>query len=98
MRDNTGKFLNRMNAVKLDPAKTCQRVNGTVICTWYVDDNDDRYVEVSDSVRSNDLLVVCRDHTLVEAAVVPTIAQAESAVRGYLEKLSGRDLSLEVRS
>lgn len=43
------------------PTKVAHCADGKTRCQWYVDDNDDRYVEVIDSTGSGDVLVLVRD-------------------------------------
>ena len=72
------------------PARVSRRVNGTTSLVWYVDNDDDRYVEVSDSVNSDDFLVVGRDHRKLWALVIGDPGLVVGAVRQGLDVLSGK--------
>jgi hypothetical protein len=72
------------------PARVHHRVNGTTSFVWYVDNDDDRYVEVSDSVNSDDFLVVRRDHRRLWALVIGDPGLVVEAVRQGLDVLSGK--------
>ena len=52
------------------PAKIAHQFNGTTGFVWFVDNNDDRFVEARDSVRGTDFLVVWRDGKEAAAIVV----------------------------
>ena len=45
------------------------KLNGTTVLVWHVDNDDDRYVSVQDSVGSGDFLLIVRDHRDVSIGV-----------------------------
>lgn len=57
---------------------------------FYVDDNDDRYVSVSTSTRSLNLLVVLRNESVVEAYVLSDVGDVIETVEKRLEAWSRR--------
>lgn len=59
-------------------------VSGSASFVFYVDENDDRYVEVSTSTRSLNLLVVLRDESVVEAYVMSDVEAVMETVEKRL--------------
>lgn len=55
---------------KLVPAtKRIQHANGQVTFVWHVDNNDDRFVSMTDSANSESVLLVTRDCMSAEAMI-----------------------------
>jgi hypothetical protein len=72
---------------KLGPNKVAHRANGTMSFSWHVDDNDDRFVGVSSSVRSEDFMVLMRDETKAEVAVLRDVEEIVNWVKSRLNRL-----------
>jgi hypothetical protein len=67
MRELLEMLKNESNLV---PARVDRRLNFTCSSVWHIDNDDDRFVEVSDSVNSKDFLVIVRDRQSVRAIVL----------------------------
>lgn len=75
---------------QLTPTSIAHRRNGTTTLTWHVDDNDDRFVLIADSLRSEDFLLVYRDERKVEALVKDDGAEVIAWLTMALRKLGAR--------
>jgi len=89
-----------MNALQLvfknrgmEPTRIAHRNNGTTTLTWHVDDNDNRFVLVSDSPRSQDFLLLCRNEKAVEAIVLDDVDEIVRWVTRSLRKLGATKVS-----
>lgn len=73
----------------MTPAKTTSHVNGTTTWTWHVDNDDDRYVQVTDSVkRPPSFLVVSRDEFSSQSCVVTSPSDVLTLVCAWTSWLS----------
>ena len=71
MRDNTIALQAKLKEIGIGPATyTKHQTNGKTSLVWYVDNDDDRYVELTDSVNSNDFVLVRRDRRSVYSIVL----------------------------
>jgi hypothetical protein len=59
-------------AAGLRPSRAHVHVNGKITWTWHIDDDDDRYVQATDSLYSDQVVLLARDGHLggVEATVL----------------------------
>jgi hypothetical protein len=69
MKESTRVLLWRLEAEKLEPSVVSHRVFGKTMATWYVDDDDDRYVEMTDAVHSDNVVLVAWDGFPAASAV-----------------------------
>jgi hypothetical protein len=74
--------------MNLGPARTREHINGKTTFTWYVDNNDDRFVEATDSVKSDDIMLIARDRTAATIVVFANIGEAVSWIEIELRKLA----------
>jgi len=72
------------------PIVTRHHQNGSTSVVWYVDNNDDRYVEVADSAASDDFLLVYRDHRDTFSIVLADAATTILHVERCLDRLAGK--------
>ena len=97
MRKNTEIFCSLLKTNRCKPAKSILRENGCVSMCFYVDNDDDRFVEVSDSVHSDDLVILCRDRSNASVVVVSSLAMAATVLSDFLGALSpGRPVHLNL--
>ena len=61
MKKATEQLLLMFRKKGLSPARAEPLVNGKTRITWNVDDDDDRYVEIVDSLHSEEVVLVARD-------------------------------------
>ena len=61
MKQATEKLLSMFEKKRLGPARIDHCLNGKTRITWYVDDDDDRYVELVDSRYTDEVVLVARD-------------------------------------
>jgi hypothetical protein len=87
------KLCQRLKAHHLYPARTHHLAGGRTSYHWFVDNHDDRYVEVQDSSESQDFLIVVRDGSEVNAGVVGSTDVLLATVARELEVLSKSDLA-----
>lgn len=77
---------------RLVPAtKRIQHANGQVTFVWHVDDNDDRFVSMTDSAKSESVLLITRDCMSVEAKISRDRVYIIDKVVSDLNKLGGGD-------
>lgn len=69
MKKTTEQLLKNFVDLRLRPNRTHHGEDGKTRFVWYVDDDDDRYVELVDSARGALVLVLWRDGYRVEACV-----------------------------
>jgi len=72
------------------PTHTRHHHNGATSVVWYVDSDDDRCVEVSDSAAGEDFLLVYRDHrdtfSIVLADATTTVLHVERCLARLAKK------------
>lgn len=69
------------------PVKKVCRCGGRSTCFWYVDDDDDRFVEVDESEYGTSVLCVARDGDVAEVVVLREARDVVEWVGGRLEEL-----------
>lgn len=74
--DDQTKFYALLDKAHMRPAKTRHEVGCTTTFTWFVDNDDDRFVEVRDSVRGQEFLVLKRDGKTAEVSIVGSPEEA----------------------
>lgn len=84
------EFVERLREISLVPTYGEPRRHGYTTWRWHVDDRDDRYVEVTGSVRSGDYLLVRRDGEDAAAYVFLTVSVLVAAVRSQVDLLAAR--------
>jgi len=82
------ELLSKLNKMRLGPARTRGHINGKTTFTWHVDNNNDRFVEATDSINSDDIMLIARDRTVFTAAVLGNVGDAVSWVETELRKLA----------
>jgi len=89
MSASTIEKLNKiLNKKGMRPTRVTRHVDGRSAFVWHVDDCDDRYVLLQDSVESEDLLVLVRDRRAVSAVVMEKVEEAVLLVEGELTLLA----------
>lgn len=83
------KLEKLLKTKSMRPARTHHRLDGLTTMVWFVDNDDDRFVELRDSVRSQGSLVLRRDGSRVSAGVVYGVEKAFLLVRHELGVLGG---------
>lgn len=86
MKTTTKKLLKMFEDEKMRPAKISNCMNGKTRFIWHVDDDDDRYVELVDSRRGSDVVVLMRDGPQV-AVMMRDQKTVIGQVREYLQGL-----------
>lgn len=61
MKKATENLLAEFKKAGLGPAVVSQRHDGKCSLIWYVDDDNDRYVEATDSLYSSKVVLIARD-------------------------------------
>lgn len=70
------ELVERFERAGQGPTKVVRALDGKVRLAWYVDDDDDRYVELTSSAREGaGYLLVVRDRSLAEAVVLYTSSE-----------------------
>ena len=74
----------------LGPARTSHRGGGKMSCTWHVDDDDDRYVEMTTSRYADEVVLLARDGFLgsLRATILSDVAEVLVWVRERLEAMA----------
>jgi hypothetical protein len=73
---------------RLKPTNQAHRLNGTTTLMWHVDNNDNRYVLLSDSPKGEDFLMLARDEKKVEACVKSESDEIVQWVARQVKKLA----------
>lgn len=87
MKTMMEKLLGLLVKQGLRPNRESHRVGGRTSLRFYVDDHDDRYVDVEDSAESGDFVVVVRNLRDVESGVVGSPHDTVVMVRAELARL-----------
>jgi hypothetical protein len=92
MKKQTEALLELFKKNRMSPTTSVQRVNGTVLMVWYVDNDDDRFILLIDSVRTsgpraNETFIVLRDGHFTHSIVVDELDRAVSTVITFLNRL-----------
>ena len=78
----------RFSEVRFSPNKISHLFNGTTTLAWHVDDDDDRYVQVTDSVaKPTSYLVVSRDGKQARACLASSFAELFGIVSDWTTTL-----------
>lgn len=93
MKKQTEALLNLFKKNRMSPTTSVQRTNGTVSMFWYVDNDDDRFVLLIDSVRTegpraDETFIVLRDGHFTQSIVVDEPDRAVSTVTAFLNRLA----------
>jgi hypothetical protein len=89
------KLHDLLERERIRPARVVHHHLGTTSWTWFVDDDDDRFVEVRDSARGEDFLVVRRDGRAAEARVVGSAEEVVALVLGMTKTFASKTLASE---
>ena len=81
------KLYAELDKRSMRPARTRPEVGGATTLTWYVDDDDDRFVEVRDSVRGRKFLLVVRNNDYAMAKILNTAVDIAGLVNLELKRL-----------
>jgi hypothetical protein len=71
----------------LAPTRTIHQTNGKTTLRWHVDNDDDRYVEASDSLRSDTFVLHCSDKLDAAIIVVKDVPSAVTWIDTQLQVL-----------
>jgi hypothetical protein len=90
IKDSTSYLLYRLREARLWPARTRHHTNDQWSFRWYADNDDDRYIQMTDSLYSDDFVLLYRDSLLreVEAVVLTDPQQIVSWIASKLARLS----------
>jgi hypothetical protein len=80
-------LLSKLKEMRLGPARTVEHINGNTTFIWYVDNDDDRFVEARSSVNSDDVMLIARDRRIATIAVFGNTGDAISWIETELRKL-----------
>lgn len=61
MKKSTERLMAKLKAKCLSPNTTRLHVNGRYTATWYVDDDDDRRIEMTDSLYTDKVVLTAHD-------------------------------------
>lgn len=78
----------KLKKMHLGPARTRVHIDGKTTFTWYVDNEDDRFVEATNSTKSDDIMVVLRDKTTAAIAILGNTNDAVSWIETKLRELA----------
>jgi hypothetical protein len=87
MKVSTEVLLKNFVELCLRPARVHHGEDGMVRFIWYVDDDNDRYVELVDSDRSARVMLTLRDGWRAEARVMDNQELVVKQVQQYLRML-----------
>jgi len=93
MRDNRRVVLNMLLEAGCRPAQVTDCDDGTSSLRFRVDEHLDRYVDVSDSAESDDMLVTCRNFRHARTSVAGSNGDVLELVRLGLSVLSAARLA-----
>jgi hypothetical protein len=90
IKDSTTYLLYCLRVARLWPARTHHHTNDQWSFRWYVDNDDDRYIQMTSSLYSDDFVLLYRDSLLreVEAVVLTDPQQIVSWIANKLARLS----------
>jgi hypothetical protein len=90
MKQSTSSLLEDLCKEHLGPASIHHRLNGKCSMLWYVDDDDDRYVEATDSLHSSKVVLVVQDgyRDWFMIAVLSDPPAIVEWIKGRLENMS----------
>lgn len=72
----------------IKPAMSERTAHYTTTYYWHVDDDDDRYITLTNSPKSLDLMIIYRDHQQVEAVVLDQVGKVIDWLLVHLRKLA----------
>ena len=94
MKKYTDALISELTAKGLSPATTCHRVNGKTTAIWHVDDDDDRYVEMTDAIYSDRVVLFAWDglpgNDRFDVAVLSEHGAIEGWIRDKLVDMQSR--------
>ena len=61
MKPSTSFLLKDMREAQIRPTVNRHHCDGRMSLLWYVDDDNDRYVEATDSIHSSKVVLIARD-------------------------------------
>ena len=88
MTGTTTRLLDNFKTARLSPNRVAHLYIGTVMLTWHADDDDDRFVAVTESAKGTSYLGVSRDGGRAEAVVLYLPEQVFAFVVNRLSALA----------
>jgi len=91
VKPNTEKLLERLaERCPGRPTNTTLMVSGKIRARWHVDDDDDRYVELTDTVYGPEIVLLCCDglHKTAVATILVDHDEVASWIWGRLVEMS----------